>query len=145
MKRASWFAAFFTLACAGVLLAEEAVEPAAAKPQPPAKEKEPATPPMKDPTQPTGKLKDILTPQPKAGMNPAAPAAAVYKMPAMAIKARVLGKGKAAAVIEVDGQAYSVTPDATILAGGVTLKVIEVSAALVRIEVVQLKETVVLN
>ncbi|MFO0802204.1 MAG: hypothetical protein U0791_03635 [Gemmataceae bacterium] len=140
MKRASWFAAFFTLACAGVLLAEEAVSPAAQKPEPEGK-----SPPMKDPTQATGKLKDILTPQPKTGMTPAAPGAAVHKMPAMAIKARVLGKGKAAAVIEVDGQAYSVTPESTILAGGLTLKVIEVTAALVRIEVVQLKETVVLN
>lgn len=145
MKRTTWFAAFFTLACAGVLLAEEAVEPAALKPQPPVKDKEPAMPPMKDPTQATGKLKDILTPQPKAGMNPATPGATVYKMPTMAIKARVLAKGRPAAVIEVDGQAYNVTPEATIIAGGVTLKVLEVSASVVRIEVVQLKETVVLN
>lgn len=140
MIRSVWFAGLFTLACAGMLLAEDAIEPATQKPGPGEKPKTP----VKDPTQPTGKLKEILTPQPKAGIPGAAPAT-TYKMPTLAIKARVLAKGKAAAVIEVDGQIYSVSPDASIIAGGLTLRVIEVTATQVRIEVVQLKETVVLN
>jgi|GEM_PF-3646262 len=138
MIRTTWFAAFFTLACAGVLLADS-FEPAVLKPGPDDKTK----PPMKDPTEPTGKLKEILTPQGKSVVPGAAPT--VYKMPTLAIKARVLAKGKAAAVIDVDGQPYSVTPDSTIIAGGLTLKVLEVTATVVRIEAVQLKEVVILN
>ena len=140
MIRTTWFAGFFAIACASVLVANDAIEPAVQKPGPDEKPKAP----MKDPTEPTGKLKEILTPQPKGGIPGAAPAA-VYRMPTLAIKARVLAKGKAAAVIEVDGQTYSVSPDSTIVVGGLTLKVLEVSAPMVRIEAVQLKEVVVLN
>lgn len=98
----------------------------------------PTAPPptaLPDPTQPKGKLKDVLNPPKVPGaVAPGAP----LKLPTVAIRARIVPKGRpAAAVLEVDGRQYTVTAGTQFAAAdGLVFKVAEVTATEVRLEIV---------
>lgn len=134
MRRRNWIGAAVAFVLAATAVAGQDPMPPVAPPPRPV---------VQDPTRPSGKLKDALA------VPPGGPggARAVARIPAMILKARVIATGRpAAAVIEIDGQPRTVVAGTTVAAGdGVLLKIVEVSGAAVRIEVLPLKEVIVLN
>lgn len=113
-------------------------------------EQQPTEPPpvgkvpvIPDPTQPSGKLKDAL--MPPRSPAPTAPSP-VARLPALALRGRVLAAGRpGAALLEVEGRVYSVSPGQTVAAGGTVLRVVEVSAGEVRLELLPGRDVMVLN
>lgn len=117
--------------------------------QPPTKKLPPsvpdpaAEPPPRDPTQPSPKLKDALDLQRTLPGQPAE-----SRLSAIRLKGRIIAKDKPpVALIELEGKPSPVlvTAGSTISLGSVQLRVVEVSAAEVRIEVQPLNETLSLR
>lgn len=114
---------------------------------PPAKDVQPEvkkTPSeVPDPTVPGPLFERILNP--KATKGPTG--ASTFRMPPIAIKGRIVSKDRpASALLEFDGRLYLVNKD-SILGGGnnVTLRIVELNASEVRIEVSPFNEIVILR
>jgi hypothetical protein len=100
---------------------------------------------LRDPTQPGPQLRQILAPAAVAGSsNPTA-------MPHMSLKARVIRRGQpGTALLEIDGMLHAVHEDeeitvATGRTGLITLRVVKLTAATVRVELEPYHRTLVLN
>ena len=96
-----------------------------------------------DPTQPSPKMRDALGVSKPGPRGPVATA----KTPGISLRGRVLRKGQPpAALIDVDGRIYTITVGSSIIGSGNTImKVIELNSTEVRLEVLPLKETIVLR
>jgi hypothetical protein len=120
--------------------------PGQEKPDKDAKKKDSADAPkgeLKDPTNPSPKLKELLQPE-KAGKGSAGPGP---KMPLVALRGRVISKEHSAvALLEVDGRFYSITKGSSLPGGNNTmLRILDITSAEVRIEVLPLKEIIILR
>jgi hypothetical protein len=100
---------------------------------------EPSKPILDDPTTPNQKLKDALN-KPAQGV----PQAGAPRMPSVSVRARVIARGQSPrAYLDVDGKLYAVTLHSIIpLGGGASLRVVELSSAEVRLELLPLKEMI---
>lgn len=159
MTRRVWLGGAAVFGLAGAVVAQQANDPkwvrtervapvspagAAGPPLELPEVQPPAGPVVPDPTKPSDKLNKALNPAPKGAVP--GPAALLPKIPPMALKARVLAAGKpGAVVIEADGHQYTVGPGVTFVAGGMPMRVLEVTRTEVRIEVLPLNEIIVLN
>ncbi len=97
----------------------------------------------KDPTSPSPKLKELLHGE-KAGKGAVGPGP---KMPIVALRGRVISKNQPAiALLEVEGRFYSISKGSSLPGGGNTiLRILEITSGEVRIEVLPLKEIIVLK
>jgi hypothetical protein len=107
-------------------------------PQPPPGQ---TPPPLPDPTKPSQRMQDKLGARPPEGAAPSA-----SRIPTILLKGRVIARGRAAALVDVNGRTHTVTQGTTLIVSGTqVLTFVEVSAAEVRVEVNVPKETLVLN
>jgi len=105
--------------------------------------------PLRDPTQPGPRMREILIP-PQAA--PQGTAAGPPPVPQVTLKGRVILRGRpGAAILEIDGKLLGVQAgtEATVSAAGrsgpVTLRVLELSASTVRLEILPQGQELVLH
>jgi len=132
-------------AAAGGAAARPSAE--SSKPSAPGEDGE-QTGPLRDPTEPSPRMREILVP-PQA--SPQGTVAGPPPMPQVTLKGRVILSGKpGAAILEVDGKLLGIQAGAetTIAAGSrtglVTLRVLELSASTLRLEVLPQGQELVL-
>ena len=93
--------------------------------------------PLPDPTNPSGPFKDMLKPKSTTG-----PAAAANRTPVIALRARVLAPGKEpSAMLEIDGKLALVYRNSVIAFGSAAVRIFDINAQEVRVEMASTKET----
>lgn len=137
--RAALLASFFLVSAVSLAWAQPAGEPGKADKD--AKAIDPPKGEPKDPTAPSARLKELLH-QEKSGKALATP-----KMPALALRGRVVFKDQpAVALLEVDGKVFLVGKGTSLPGSNNTMvRVIDVTSIEVRIEVLPFKEMVILR